>query len=143
MVDDIRNAINIPEDHELSDDVVNNAIYRSKMYVGALRLRYGAPAHMFTALDLHYSIYLAYQSYSDRVLNVQPGAYVEGKFEPITEEIVRSTGDKLQGLQKVVSDLVDLIKSYPLKPLGIMRHWTAPDPVFGIGQMNYGSITEI
>lgn len=139
----IRDAINIPEEKELSSDVIESAISRATSYIAVLQARYSAPLEFFTSTEIAYCAYLAYQAYADRVLNVPPGAYHEGKWDPIAEEIVRSTGDKLQGLRQAAMDLIDIIKSYPVRPMGTFHHFTPPAQVFSIGQMNYSSYPEI
>ena len=116
----IRAAINIPEASELSDDAINSAIARAADYLIVLEAQYSAPAEYFPACRLAYAAYLAYQTYADRVLNVPPGAYQEGQFQPIAEEIVRETQSKLQGLRTNYEDYEKIIKSFPVKRLGLM-----------------------
>jgi hypothetical protein len=123
-VEEIRAAINIPEEQELSDDVIASAITRATDYITILKSQYNAPSDFFPPCGNAYAIYLAYQAYSDRVLNVPPGAYQEGKWDPIAEEIVRSTGDKLATLREAYLDLEKIIKSYPNRPLGLYHYNT-------------------
>jgi hypothetical protein len=57
---------------------------------------------------LNYAAYLAYLSYSDRVLNEHPGSYnAEGIWTPIGEAIVRCTRDKLAALKDAYEEAVD------------------------------------
>ncbi len=137
LVSDVRASINIPEEKELANEVIESAIRRAESYFIVLRYRYAAPDELFDPSLEAYTNYLAYQAYADRVLNVPPGNYEEGKWTPIAEEIVRNTGDKLEGLRRAAFDLIDIIKSYPIRPTGTFHHHTAPDHVFGIGQFNY------
>lgn len=134
---EIRAAINIPEASELSSAVIASAITRATNYIAVLQSRYSAPSEFFPAAELAYAIYLAYQAYSDRVLNVPPGAYAEGKWEPIAEEIVRSTGDKLRTLQEAYKDIVDIIKSYPTRPYGTFASHSPPALKFTDGKFDY------
>lgn len=135
---DIRDAINIPEASELSSAVILSAISRATGYITVLREQYTAPAAFFVPCEQAYANYLAYQAYADRVLNVPPGAYSEGQWTPVAEEIVRSTGDKLQGLRQVYEDYEKIIKSYPARPTGTFHSNTSPRPPrFRLGQYDY------
>lgn len=134
---EIRAAINIPEASELSTVAIASAITRAHSYLVVLQARYAAPAEFFPAAEMAYAVYLAYQAYSDRVLNVPPGAYSEGKWEPIAEEIVRSTGDKLRTLQDAYKDIIDIIKSYPTRPYGTFTSHTPSALKFTQGQFDY------
>ena len=116
----IRAAINIPEASELKDEMVASAITRAADYLTVLEAQYSAPAEYFPACRLAYAAYLAYQTYADRVLNAPPGAYQEGQFQPIAEEIVRETQSKLQGLRTNYKDYEKIIKSFPVKRLGLL-----------------------
>lgn len=136
-VQEVRDAINIPEASELSDDVIESAISRAAGYFTILAARYSAPAEFFPPAESAYAIYLAYQSYADRVLNVVPGAYSEGKWNPIAEEIIRATGDKLQGLRQVAEDMTSIIKSYPTRPTGTFHSPTPGRRIFSMRQMDY------
>jgi hypothetical protein len=134
---EIRAAINIPETSELADIVITSAITRAASYIAVLRARYSAPSEYFSAAEMQYAIYLAYQAYSDRVLNVPPGNYESGKWDPIAEEIVRSTGDKLRTLQEAYKDIIDIIKSYPTRPYGTFASHTPQALKFTQGQFDY------
>jgi len=136
---DVRAAINIPEASELSAVAIASAITRAASYITVLQYRYSAPAEFFPTAESAFAIFLAYQAYADRVLNVVPGSYEEGKWSPIAEEIVRATGDKLAGLRQVADDLIGIIKSYPTKPTGTFHHSTPATAKFSIGQFDYPS----
>lgn len=135
-VEEIRAAINIPEASELADLVIESAISRSEGYITVLTSQYSAPAEYFPACRLAYAIYLAYQAYADRVLNVPPGSYQEGQWTPIAEEIVRETSSKLQALRQVYEDYEKIIKSFPARRIGLrMCSSSAAQPLkFRIGQ---------
>lgn len=135
----IRAAINIPEASELSDIVIESAISRSTLYSTVLASQYLAPDEYFPACGLAYAIYLAYQAYADRVLNVPPGNYQEGQWTPIAEEIVRETTSKLQALRKVYKDYEQIIKSFPARRTGRLICSSSPPRTlkFGIGQHDY------
>jgi hypothetical protein len=136
-VQEIRDALNIPEEKELGDAVIESAISRAGTYFVILAARYSAPSEFIPPAELAWAIYLAYQSYSDRVLNVVPGAYSEGKWDPIAEEIVRSTGEKLRDLRQVADDLIGIIKSYPTRPTGTFHCSTTAPRIFGLRQFDY------
>jgi len=137
---EIRNAINIPEAKELSGDVITSAIDRAGAYIGVLQATYSAPATTFPATRLAYAIYLAYQAYADRVLNVPPGNYQQGQWTPIQEEISRDTSAKLRGLRETYEDFEKIIKSYPRRPMGLVFAGTR-DKTFTFGQYNYENRT--
>lgn len=142
-VQNIRDAINIPEEHELSDDVIESAISRGEGYINVLKARYSAPAEFFATASINYCAYLAYQAYADRVLNVHPGQYESGQWNPITEEIYRSTGDKLAGLRRISDDIIGIIRSYPTRPLGTFHHGTLGPRRFSIGQFDYSDTKDV
>jgi hypothetical protein len=136
---DVRAAINIPETTELADLVITSAITRATAYISVLQNRYAAPSEYFPACENQYAIFLAYQAYADRVLNVPPGAYQEGQWTPVTPEISRDTGSKLQSLRQVYEDLEKIIKSFPTRPYGLFQTHAAPAARFSVGQFDYGS----
>jgi len=137
-VQNIRDAINIPEAHELSDDVIESAILRGEGYITVLKARYSAPAEFFDTVSINYCAYLAYQAYADRVLNVHPGQYESGQWNRITDEIYRSTGDKLASLRRTAEDLIGIIRSYPPRPMGTFHTSGSTSPRrFWIGQFDY------
>lgn len=133
---EIRHAINIPEASELSDNVITSAISRAVKFITVLKARYSAPQQFYEPCELAYAIYLAYQAYADRVLNVPPGSYQEGQWTPIAEEIVRETSSKLQALRQVYEDYEKIIKSFPARRIGLrMCSSSAAQPLkFRIGQ---------
>ena len=137
---EIRNAINIPEAKELSEDVITSAINRAGSYISVLQATYSAPATVFPATRLAYAIYLAYQAYADRVLNVPPGSYQQGQWTPIQEEISRDTSAKLRGLRETYEDFEKIVKFYPRRPMGRMFAGTR-DKTFTFGQYNYENRT--
>ena len=137
---EIRNAINIPEAKELSEAVITSAINRASAYITVLQATYSAPATVFPATRLAYAIYLAYQAYADRVLNVPPGSYQQGQWTPIQEEISRDTSAKLRGLRETYEDFEKIVKSYPRRPMGRMFAGTR-DKTFTFGQYNYENRT--
>jgi len=105
-----RNVINIPDISELADDVIISATTRASALIDA---RYSGAASLMDLAKLNYAAYLAYLSYSDRVLNEHPGSYnAEGIWTPIGEAIVRYTRDKLAALkdayEEAVEGLIDL-----------------------------------
>jgi hypothetical protein len=134
---EIRDAINIPRAGELSEVAINSAILRAFKYFQVLKARYAAPAEFFPDAEMAYAVYLAYQTYADRVLNEVPGSYQEGKWDPIAEEIVRSTSDKLRGLKEVYEDYTNIIKEYPKRPMGTFLSSTPGTRRFSVGQFDY------
>ncbi|MHB8123488.1 MAG: hypothetical protein ACYDG4_15195 [Desulfuromonadaceae bacterium] len=119
IIQQIRDAINISNTDvdELSDAVIQSAIDRATSYITALLTQYSPPANITEIATLNYSVYLAYQSYADRVVQALPGSFTEGKWNPIGAEILRSTSDKLAGLRQVSDDTINLIKSNTRRPL--------------------------
>jgi hypothetical protein len=104
-IKDVRDVINIPDSSELADDVISSAITRASELIDA---RYSGPATLIDLAKLNYAAYLAYLSYSDRVLNEHPGSYnAEGIWTPIGEAIVRYTRDKLAALKDAYEEAVD------------------------------------
>jgi hypothetical protein len=106
---DIRNVINIPDTSELGDAVIISAITRATTLIDS---RYEGTTALMDLAKLNYAAYLAYLSYSDRVLNEHPGSYnAEGIWTPIGEAIVRYTRDKLAALkdayEKAIEGLTD------------------------------------
>lgn len=137
---EVRAAINIPETKELSDSVITSAINRAHRYFTVLGAQYTAPADSLTEGERAYAIYLAYQAYADRVLNVPPGSYQQGQWTPIQEEISRDTSAKLRGLREAYEDFEKIIKAYPRRPTGLMFAGTR-DKTFTFGQYNYENRT--
>ncbi|MFA6371283.1 MAG: hypothetical protein WCW68_01525 [Methanothrix sp.] len=139
IIADIRAAINIPETSELSDVAITSAITRAGTYLTVLEAQYSAPTEYFPPCELAYAVYLAYQTYADRVLNAPPGSYQEGQWSPIAEEIVRETNSKLQGLRTVYKDYEKIIKSFPVKRMGRLMASSSPARAlkFGIGQHDF------
>ncbi len=58
---------------------------------------------------LNYAAYLAYQSYSDRVVNILPGAFDQGGFNPVASVINRAVRDKLDDLKQTSDELLNYI----------------------------------
>jgi len=108
LIQNVRNIINIPNESELSDDVINLAISRADVLIEA---RYSGSSDLMDLAKLNYAAYLAYLSYSDRVLNEHPGSYnAEGIWNPIGEAIVRYTRDKLAALKDAYEEAIDGLK---------------------------------
>jgi hypothetical protein len=104
-IKDVRDVINIPDSSELADDVISSAISRASALIDA---RYSGPATLIDLAKQNYAAYLAYLSYSDRVLNEHPGSYnAEGIWTPIGEAIVRYTRDKLAALKDAYEEAID------------------------------------
>lgn len=103
-VSEIRAIINIPQPQELSDDAVQEAIDRAGTFIGFLADRSTASSDTVELAQTNYAAYLAYLSYSDRVLNQLPGsADSEGIWTPTGEVINREVNSKL-ALLKSTSD---------------------------------------
>lgn len=135
----IRAAINIPETKELSDVAITSAILRANNYIAVLQARYAADAEYFPPCNLAYAIYLAYQTYADRVLNVPPGGYQEGQWTPLQEEIMRDTSAKLAGLRTTYEDYEKIIKSFPVRPYGSFLSNSPSTAKFSMDQFSYPS----
>jgi len=104
-IKDVRDVINIPDSSELADDVISSAITRASELIDA---RYSGPSSLMDLAKLNYAAYLAYLSYSDRILNEHPGSYnAEGIWTPIGEAIVRYTRDKLAALKDAYEEAID------------------------------------
>lgn len=98
VVADVRAALNMMTDQDLSDDVIEGAIERADDYVDALASYSRANATMVALCKLNYAAYLAYQAYSDRVLNDISGTLgSDGIYTPegliIQREVMSKLGD--------------------------------------------------
>jgi hypothetical protein len=100
----VRAIINIPQAQELSDDAIQEAIDRAGTFIGFLAARSTASPETVDLAETNYAAYLAYLSYSDRVLNQLPGSTdSEGIWSPTGEVINREVNSKL-ALLKSTSD---------------------------------------
>ncbi len=111
---DVRNAINLADESELSDEVVENAISRAETYITELATRSAGSEDVIALAKLNYAAYLAYQSYADHVINTLPGSHdAQGIFSPIDVLLIRTTRDKLDGLKRTADEIIDLLLNTP------------------------------
>jgi hypothetical protein len=103
-VSEVRAIINIPQAQELPDDAIQEAIDRAGTFIGFLAARSTASSETVELAKINYAAYLAYLSYSDRVLNQLPGSTdSEGIWSPAGEVINREVNSKIV-LLKSTSD---------------------------------------
>ncbi len=112
---DVRNAINLADESELSDDVVEIAIFRAVTYISELVTRSACSEDIVALTKLNYAAYLAYQSYSDRIVEELPGSHdAQGLWQPIGNPIGKQVLEKLRALKQTSDELIDLILNTPL-----------------------------
>jgi hypothetical protein len=112
MIVDIRNIINIISTEELSDDAIQSAIDRSDLFVDDLATSCSATPQLIQLTKLNYAAFLAYQTYSDRVVHEYQGEFSsEGVREPIVPEISRDTSAKLSSLERTYKENVAAMKA--------------------------------
>ena len=111
----VRNAINLADESELSDDVVESAISRSETYIAELAARSSCPVAIVELAKLNYASYLAYQSYADRIVEELPGSFnQQGVFQPIANPVAKQVMEKLRGLKQTSDELIELLQNTPL-----------------------------
>jgi len=112
---DVRNAINLADESELSDDVVEIAISRAETYISELAKRSASTEDIVALAMLNYAAYLAYQSYADRIVEELPGSHdAQGLWQPIGNPVAKQVLEKLRGLKQTSDELIDLILNTPL-----------------------------
>ncbi len=111
----IRAVINITSAGDLAENVIQAAIDRAEAYIADLATRSSAPQAIVDTAKLNYAAYLAYQSYSDRVVQQLSGSFdAKGGWNPAAAIILRDTRDKLDGLKKVADEFIDYLQySFP------------------------------
>lgn len=103
-ISEVRAALNMLTDQDLSDDVIEGAITRAEDYVDALASYSRVDTTTVENAKLNYTAYLAYQAYSDRVLNEISGTLgADGIYTPEGQILQREVMSKLQDM-KVNSD---------------------------------------
>jgi hypothetical protein len=113
VVSEIRSILNLPSAQELSDAVILNAISRADTYINGLARRSSADPDIVVLAKRNYAAFLAYQAYSDRVLNDLPGSYnSEGIWTPIGDVIQRETASKLKLLRETANAAIRQIIAY-------------------------------
>jgi hypothetical protein len=99
-ISEVRAAMNMLTDQDLGDDVISLAITRATAYVDMLSQWSRADESMVTSAVLNYAAYLAYQAYSDRVLNLISGTLGEdGLYTPEGLVIQRDVMNKLADMK--------------------------------------------
>ena len=114
-VTDIRAMINIlnTQTNELSDAVIQNAIERANLYIDALSERSNVSFDLINLAKQNYAAFLAYQTYSDRIVNEIPGSWnSEGIWNPTGEVIMREVRNKLDTLKATSDASIRLIIAY-------------------------------
>ena len=87
-------------DEDLDDDIIQEAIDRSVIYVGALASYSRASYDMVELGKVNYAAYLAYEAYSDRVLNLISGTLgADGLYTPEGQIIQREVMSKLADMK--------------------------------------------
>lgn len=100
VINEIRSIINLLGSQELSDVVIQNAIDRADTYINALARRSMADPDIVILAKRNYAAFLAYQTYSDRIVNQIPGSWNdEGIWNPTGEVIMREVRNKLNMLK--------------------------------------------
>ena len=111
----VRNAINLADESELSDDVVESAISRSETFIQELAARSGISAAIVELAKQNYAAYLAYQSYADRIVEELPGSFSQqGVFQPIANPVAKQVMEKLRSLKQTSDELIELLQNTPL-----------------------------
>ncbi len=111
---DVRNAINLIDESELSDDVVENAISRAENYITELASRSASSEDIIALAKLNYAAYLAYQSYADRIVEELPGSFSQqGLWQPIGNPVAKQVLEKLRGLKQTSDETIDLLLNTP------------------------------
>jgi len=109
-VTEIRNILNMNSTQELSDDAINAAIQRADVYINALAAMSNVNSNIVELAKKNYAAYLAYQTYSDRVVNQLPGSVnSEGIWTPTGEVIMREVRSKLDMLRATASESIRMI----------------------------------
>lgn len=99
-ISEIRAALNMLVDEDLSDDIIEGAISRAEDYVDALASYSRASATMVDNAKLSYAAYVSYQAYSDRVLNEISGTLgADGIYSPEGQIIQREVMSKLADMK--------------------------------------------
>lgn len=113
VIDDVRAALNMLTDQDLSDDVIEGAISRADDYVDALASYSRADATMVSRCKLNYAAYLAYQAYSDRVLNDISGTLgADGIYSPEGLIIQREVMSKLADVKANSDRLLNWLRAF-------------------------------
>jgi len=104
----VRDAINIPEVGELSDDAIQPGIDRARPKV-ATRLGGGEPDELVWAAQVSTAAYLVALTYATRAHNVHPGAYnpTSGRWEPVAGAEGRDWSQVLNHLKGLMDDYLD------------------------------------
>lgn len=108
----VRDAINIPETTELSDNVIANAIERADLHISGVVAEYISDESLIDdktqkfidAAVRNRAVFLAYQTYTDRVLNVPTGHYTQDGYQADGEQIDRSHRVQKNTYLKTTSD---------------------------------------
>jgi len=113
-VDEVRSIINmVGSEQELSDMAIQSAIDRASAYIDALALRSTVEYSIIEVAKRNYAAYLAYQTYSDRIVNQIPGSWnSEGIWTPTGEVIMRETRNKLKLLKSTADETIRMIIAY-------------------------------
>lgn len=112
-IDGIRSMLNMHNPQELSDESILIAIQRANEYISALARRSVIEPSIIDVAKRNYAAYLAYQTYSDRVVNELPGSVnAEGIWTPTGEVIMRDVHQKLQHLRATALDSIRMIVAY-------------------------------
>lgn len=123
-ISEVRAIINIFEANELSDDAVQEAIDRATDYIGMMADRSAAPDSIVELAKKNYAAYLAYLTYSDRVVNILPGSMdSEGIWGPVAEVISRDVMHKLQAIKGVSDASLRQLSAYGMMGRIVRPGW--------------------
>ena len=108
-VADVRLAINIDSEGDLSSDVITQAINRATIRVEA-QVGRTATSDVIGEAILSLAAYLSYQTYSDRMLHKLEGTWGEdGHWDPVASVQIRETRDKLNALKTISDEVLALV----------------------------------
>lgn len=103
----------MPNDQDLSDVVIQEAINNAAEYVGYIALYSRASSDIVLTATLNYAAFNAYQSYSDRVLNLISGTLAtDGIYTPEGEVIQREVRNKLDDLRNSADRTLNMLRAF-------------------------------
>lgn len=108
---EIRDIINVKTVEELDDASVQSAIDRATPYIADIATRCTASASLVAITTTNYAAFLAFQTYSGRVVHIYQGDYDDnGIRTPIVAERERSTAAQLSSFEKTYKENITEMK---------------------------------
>lgn len=112
-IEKVRAVMNMLDDQDLSDDVIQLAIDRAITYIDTFASYSRAGTDMAELAKINYAAYVAYQSYSDRVLNLISGTLQsDGIYTPEGEIIQREVMAKLADMKGNADRSLNWLRMY-------------------------------